>query len=95
LNRFPTEEEWEALCRGCGQCCFEKVIDENNRVHTTNVACRYLDIIDRHCIVYHRRLQTDPTCIKLTPELVMEINWLPESCAYSQWAEKRRQKLSK
>jgi hypothetical protein len=74
--------DWESLCRRCGQCCFEKWIEGDGTVHLTTVACRFLDIHSRECRVYHKRLTVDEGCVRLTPELVATVNWLPEDCAY-------------
>lgn len=75
-------EEWEALCRRCGLCCFEKWVDEKGRIHPTSIACRYLDVVSRECKVYHKRLEVGEGCVRLTPEVVRTVRWLPESCAY-------------
>lgn len=75
-------DNWESLCRQCGECCFEKVIDRRGRPVTTSIACRFLDIDTRRCKVYHKRFEVGEGCIKLTPEVVRQADWLPESCAY-------------
>lgn len=76
--------DWESVCKRCGLCCFEKSIDERGRVTVTTIACRHLDIVSRECRVYHKRLDVGEGCIKLTPEVVAQADWLPELCAYRQ-----------
>ena len=77
--------DWEDLCRRCGECCFEKWIEEDGTIRPTRIACRYLDIVSRHCRVYHKRFEVGEGCIKLTPEVVAGLTWLPEDCGYRQW----------
>lgn len=77
-----TQTEWEAICQRCGACCFEKKIDKQGIVHTTAIPCRFLDIHNRSCRIYQHRLQVEEDCIKLTPELITDLKWLPEGCAY-------------
>ncbi|MEJ2470146.1 MAG: hypothetical protein P8Y96_03395 [Desulfuromonadales bacterium] len=74
--------DWEAICRRCGGCCFEKEILSSGRLQTTRIACRHLDIVSRECRVYHKRFDVGEGCIKLTPQIVREADWLPEDCAY-------------
>lgn len=76
--------EWEKLCQRCGLCCFEKAIDGKGRIIETQVPCRHLDIHSRECRVYAQRQQIEFDCIKLTPEKISELKWLPVSCAYRQ-----------
>ncbi len=79
LNR----EEWEALCDGCGKCCLHKLEDEETGdVWRTNVACRLLDLSTARCADYRHRKAMVPDCLRLTPRLVMDVPWLPETCAY-------------
>ena len=76
------KKDWEDICQRCGLCCFEKWIDERDRIITTSVPCRHLDIVTRECRVYHKRFAVGEGCVKLTPEVVATVNWLPELCAY-------------
>jgi len=73
---------WEDTCLRCGLCCFEKSVDKHGRFVTTRIPCRHLDIISRECRVYHKRLEVGEGCVKLTPEVVHQVDWLPGSCAY-------------
>jgi uncharacterized protein len=77
-----TAQEWEALCRRCGLCCFEKWTEGDGRVRHTRIPCQHLDIVTRHCRVYSKRLQVGEGCVKLTPAMVRSIHWLPAECAY-------------
>ena len=75
-------EAWEALCRRCGQCCFEKWVDGDGTIHPTRIPCQFLDLFSRECTVYDKRLEVGEGCIRLTPEIVEVVQWLPEDCAY-------------
>lgn len=81
-------KEWELLCDGCGICCLEKLQDaQTGRVDYTAVACRYLDISECRCRIYPNRLTVNPNCVRITPDGISEMNWLPGSCAYRRLAE--------
>ena len=75
-------DSWEDLCERCGLCCFEKIEDERGTIFFTRTPCRYLDVVSRECRVYARRFAINPECVKLTPELVRELSWLHDGCAY-------------
>lgn len=85
-----SQSEWESLCDGCGQCCLQKLQDENTDiVYLTAIRCRLLDPDTRRCRDYANRLQCIPDCVNLTPENVGELDWLPDSCAYRRLAAGR------
>jgi hypothetical protein len=73
--------EWEAKCKQCGLCCHEK-IQIGNTVHLLFSACKYL--VGGKCSVYDKRFQVKPDCIKLTPENVKRLGWLPSECGLKQ-----------
>jgi uncharacterized protein len=76
-------DEWEALCDGCGKCCLHKLEDEDTgEVMRTNVACRLLDLKTGRCADYKHRKAMVPDCLRLTMKLVLEVPWLPATCAY-------------
>ena len=78
-----TRAEWEALCDGCGRCCLHKLEDEDTgEIAETNVACKLLDTGTARCMDYRHRKAFVPDCLRLTPRLVAQVHWLPESCAY-------------
>ncbi|MCP4870981.1 MAG: hypothetical protein GY898_19930 [Proteobacteria bacterium] len=80
MGRLYSHREWEALCDGCGQCCFESHWVDGAWKHTS-IPCRYLDDFDRSCKVYGNRFQAESECIKVTPSVVLQ-GGLPETCAY-------------
>ena len=79
-----SEEEWEALCDGCGRCCLHKLQDEDtDEIVYTRLACHLLDTQSIRCTKYADRRQHVSTCLQVTPELLQENSeWLPLSCAY-------------
>lgn len=82
------EAEWEALCDGCGRCCLIKLEDEDSgEIITSDVHCRLLDGDTCACSDYENRKAKVPDCIKLTPENILEIKWIPRTCAYRRIAE--------
>ena len=82
--------EWESLCDGCARCCLYKLQDEDtDEYFYTNVVCRLLNTETCRCTAYDLRTILMPTCLKLTPDLVHSLGWLPPSCAYRLLAEGR------
>ena len=83
-----TEAEWESLCDGCARCCLNKLEEEDTgKLYFTDVGCRLLDDRSCRCRDYPHRLDVVTDCVKLTPQTLPEIAWLPPSCAYRLVAE--------
>ena len=82
--------EWESLCDGCARCCLEKLEDEDTgKIYFTHVSCKLLDAGLCACKDYPNRSDKVPDCVRLTPENVRTLNWLPPSCGYKLVAEGR------
>jgi uncharacterized protein len=78
-----TRAEWESLCDGCGRCCLVKLEDaDSDDIYFTNVGCRLLDAGTCRCRDYPNRSKKVDDCVRLTPQVVSEIGWLPPTCAY-------------
>ncbi len=83
-------QEWESLCDRCGQCCLVKLEDEDTGdIHLTDIACKLFDAGACACSDYTRRRRKVRDCIKLTPQSVRAIGWLPPTCGYRLVAERR------
>lgn len=83
-----SEAEWESLCDGCGQCCLVKFEnEETGEIIRTEVACKLLDLHTCRCSDYPNRQQKVPGCLRLRPEQVLDLPWLPGTCAYRLLAE--------
>jgi len=80
--------EWESLCDGCGKCCMAKLEDEDTgEIHWTTVGCRLFDAGVCRCTDYEHRLERVDDCVRLTPDNVRTLTWLPSTCAYRLVAE--------
>ncbi|OOF69254.1 YcgN family cysteine cluster protein [Rodentibacter caecimuris] len=79
------EGEWEALCDGCGKCCYRKYVEgrgKRQKLYYTRIACNLLNIETGKCGHYSQRFQLEPDCTKLTKKNLTQFNWLPKTCAY-------------
>ncbi|MEO2268594.1 YcgN family cysteine cluster protein [Pseudoalteromonas sp. YIC-656] len=98
------EQEWEAVCDGCGKCCLNKFIDSDEEddesdfanelrpgeeLLFTNIACHYLDNKTCSCSAYDQRQKLVPSCVKLTKENMEQVYYLPLSCSYRRLHEGR------
>ena len=85
-----SDAEWESLCDGCARCCLVKLEDEDTgEVHYTDIGCKLLDGRTCRCRDYPNRQREVFDCVKLTPEAVRTLSWLPVTCAYRRVAEGR------
>lgn len=79
------EQEWEALCDGCGKCCYRKYIQgrgKREKLYYTRVACNLLDVETGKCTNYPNRFKIEKDCTKLTKKNLPDFGWLPQTCAY-------------
>ncbi len=82
LNEM-TPQEWESICDGCGLCCQIRVEDiDSGEIVLSNVSCRYLCHDSHQCLDYANRQQNVPDCVKVTPQNIHELTWLPHTCGY-------------
>ena len=85
-----TPREWESLCDGCGLCCLIRFEDEDTgEIIPTRVHCRLFDSESCACSNYADRKRHVPDCIRLTPQNVSTLKWMPLSCAYRRVNEGR------
>lgn len=98
-----TQDEWEAVCDGCGKCCLHKFIDDENAEETqttdqikqdeslefTNIVCSYLNTKTCSCTQYAKRTELVPDCVQLTKKNLSQIFYMPTSCSYRRLHEGR------
>ncbi|TDQ58988.1 hypothetical protein EDC45_0780 [Mesocricetibacter intestinalis] len=87
-NKSLTEmndAEWEALCDGCGKCCYQKFVEgrgKRQKLYFTRIACNLLDLNSGKCSDYQNRFKRVEDCTKLTKKNLPDFHWLPATCAY-------------
>ena len=76
------DEEWEALCDGCGKCCLNK-LEIKEKIKFTNVCCRFFNQQTCLCKIYENRFLAVSDCLSITLDTIREQpRWLPKTCAY-------------
>lgn len=80
---------WENMCLKCGLCCHEKVIIGDNVIYDLDSYCQHFDIKTKECKIYFERLEKESRCRRVNLFRAMFAPYLPESCAYVQWARKK------
>jgi uncharacterized cysteine cluster protein YcgN (CxxCxxCC family) len=82
--------KWEDMCHRCGLCCHEKVIIGDSVIYDLDTYCEYYDPTTRQCKVYFERLEAQARCRRVNRFRAMFAPYLPESCAYVQWARSHK-----
>jgi len=82
-------KSWEHKCNRCGLCCHEKVIIGDEVLLDLNTHCEHYDPKTHSCKIYIERLTLHRRCRKITPFHAMFARYLPDECAYVQWARSR------
>ena len=80
-----TDDEWEAICDGCGKCCLIKLSDDDTkRLCYTDVACRLLNTDTCRCSNYPNRHDFVPECLEIRDnfDYLMDNNIMPVTCGY-------------
>ncbi len=75
-------KRWEAICRRCGRCCYEKSRTPAGIIVCWDQPCEFLDTATALCRVYPDRFRRCPQCRKLTPFHALFSPYLPEDCGY-------------
>jgi len=78
--------KWEERCHRCGLCCHEKVIIGDQVIYNLDSYCEYYDPQTRLCTIYLERLEKSARCRRVNRFRAMFASYLPETCAYVQWA---------
>lgn len=82
--------EWESLCDGCGRCCLVKLEDEDTgAIYKTDVACALFEDTTCRCRDYGNRHDKIADCVRLAPDTILDMGWLPDTCGYRLVAEGR------
>lgn len=82
--------EWDSVCDGCGQCCLNKIEDDDTgKIFLTRLSCSLLDLGTCRCKDYENRFARMPDCLSIDMKAVRKLKWLPESCAYRRLHEGR------
>ena len=80
--------KWENKCSRCGLCCHEKVVSGNTLVIDLDSWCEFYDPKSKQCTVYAKRFVECERCRKMTVWRAMFASYIPETCAYAEWARK-------
>src|SRR5262249_60614797 len=55
---------------------------DTGRVYYTDVGCRLLDATTCRCKDYENRSEQIDDCVRLSPDNVADLKWLPPTCGY-------------
>jgi uncharacterized cysteine cluster protein YcgN (CxxCxxCC family) len=82
IARRP-DRHWDALCRRCGLCCYERDRVAGGIVVHLDRACPRLDKASGSCTVYDRRFRSHARCSKVTLLHALFGLRMPLTCGYA------------
>ncbi|MFA7107630.1 MAG: hypothetical protein WC162_00640 [Sphaerochaetaceae bacterium] len=82
-------KKWEAKCKRCGLCCYEKIITEEFLFIDLDSSCGFFDTKTNTCRVYSYRFKKQKRCRRVNIFRVIFSKALPKECGYVLWAKKR------
>lgn len=82
-------QSWEMKCNRCGLCCHEKIILGDTVLYDLDSHCEHYDPKSHSCTIYVERLRQYARCRRVSLFTAMFASYLPESCAYVQWARSK------
>jgi uncharacterized protein len=92
LSHRP-DPRWDALCRQCGLCCYERSRVVGGVRIDLDRPCPYLDQESGSCTVYESRFESRASCSKVNLFHAIAGRWMPLSCGYVQryrpWLKRR------
>lgn len=86
---------WEQRCHRCGLCCHEKALYGHTLVVDLDSWCEFYDPKTKQCTVYAERFMHSVRCKKMTRFRAMFASYLPPSCGYVEWAQKKRLRFAR
>lgn len=79
-------QQWDSICKCCGVCCMIKLDMGFRGTAYTNICCSHLDRETKLCNIYQNRIsQKAGNCKKVTLDIVMNGELLPDSCGYREY----------
>jgi hypothetical protein len=85
-----SQAQWESLCDGCGKCCLNKLINDDDEIFFTDAACWLLDLKTCRCCDYANRKTKVADCVVLDVGNISSLRWMPSSCAYRLLSEGKK-----
>jgi uncharacterized cysteine cluster protein YcgN (CxxCxxCC family) len=81
-----SNERWERMCKGCGQCCYNLLQREDGSFTRQSIVhCRSYDPTTKLCTTYHDRFRLNSNCREILkiniPEYAVN-GFLPDNCGY-------------
>jgi len=82
-------KKWEAKCKRCGLCCYEKIITDEFLFIDLDSSCSFLDKKTNNCNIYSYRFKKQKRCRRVNIFRVVFSKALPEECGYVLWAKEK------
>ncbi|MGI6466183.1 MAG: hypothetical protein ACOXZZ_01065 [Sphaerochaetaceae bacterium] len=82
--------QWDQKCSRCGLCCHNKVVYGDVVVYDLSSYCEHYDPTTKECKIYFERLEKEARCKRVNRFRAMFASYLPETCAYVQWARSHK-----
>lgn len=88
------DRRWEALCTGCGLCCYERRVTAAGIRVDLKRPCPFLDRETNRCTVYEDRFRSGALCSKVNLLHALFGRLMPLNCGYVRHYRRRLKRSS-